>query len=154
MAEFDTIIKDGTVVDGTRVPRYKADIGIKGGKIAKIGRLNSSDAKQVLDARGLIVAPGGIDLHTHYDAQIHWDPYLSISSWHGVTSITMGNCGFGFAPLRPRDAERAMLALSRNEAIPLEPMRVSMDFNWETFPQYLDRLERLPLGINISHLFP
>jgi N-acyl-D-aspartate/D-glutamate deacylase len=154
MAEFDTIIKDGTIVDGTRVPRYKADIGIKNGKIAKIGRLNTSDAKKVLDARGLIVAPGGIDLHTHYDAQIHWDPYLSISSWHGVTTITMGNCGFGFAPLHPQDAERAMLALSRNEAIPLEPMKVSMDFNWSTFPQYLDRLERLPLGINISHLFP
>src|SRR5712691_11203643 len=154
MAEFDTIIKDGTVVDGTRVPRYKADIGIKSGKIANIGRLNSSDAKQVLDARGLVVAPGGIDLHTHYDAQIHWDPYLTISSWHGVTSITMGNCGFGFAPLHSKDAERAMLALSRNEAIPMEPMRVSMDFNWETFPQYLDRLDRLPLGINISHLFP
>lgn len=154
MAEFDIIIKEGTVVDGTRVPRYKADVGIKNGKIAKIGRLKSSDAARVLDARGLIVAPGGIDLHTHYDAQIHWDPYLTISSWHGVTSITMGNCGFGFAPLHAKDAERAMLALSRNEAIPLEPMRVSMDFNWETFPQYLDRLDRLPLGINISHLFP
>ena len=154
MAEFDTIIKDGTIVDGTRVPRYKADIGIKNGKIAKIGRLNSSDAKKVLDARGLIVAPGGIDLHTHYDAQIHWDPYLSVSSWHGVTTITMGNCGFGFAPLHPADAERAMLALSRNEAIPMEPMRASMDFKWETFPQYMDRIERLPLGINISHLFP
>jgi N-acyl-D-aspartate/D-glutamate deacylase len=154
MAEFDTIIKDGTIVDGTRVPRYKADIGIKNGKIAKIGRLKSNDAKQVLDARGLIVAPGGIDLHTHYDAQIHWDPYLSVSSWHGVTTITMGNCGFGFAPLHPADAERAMLALSRNEAIPMEPMRVSMDFKWSTFPQYMDRIERLPLGINISHLFP
>lgn len=154
MAEFDTLIKNGTVVDGTRVPRYKADIGIKNGKIAKIGRLKNSDAKQVLDAQGLIVAPGGIDLHTHYDAQIHWDPYLSISSWHGVTSITMGNCGFGFAPLHPADAERAMLALSRNEAIPMEPMKVSMAFNWETFPQYLDRLEQLPLGINVSHLFP
>jgi N-acyl-D-aspartate/D-glutamate deacylase len=78
------------------------------------------------------------------DAQIHWDPYLTISSWHGVTSITMGNCGFGFAPLHPQDAERAMLALSRNEAIPLEPMKASMDFKWSTFPQYLDRLERLP----------
>src|SRR5215475_5161716 len=154
MAEFDTIIKDGTVVDGTRVPRYKADIGIKNGKIAKIGRLKTSDAKQVLDARGLIVAPGGIDLHTHYDAQIHWDPYLTISSWHGVTSITMGNCGFGFAPLRPQDAERAMLALSRNEAIPLEPMRVSMHVDWETFPQYMDRLSRMPLGINISPMYP
>lgn len=154
MPEFDVLIKDGTIVDGTRVPRYKADLGIKNGKIAKIGRLKTSDAKQVLDARGLIVAPGGIDLHTHYDAQIHWDPYLTISSWHGVTSITMGNCGFGFAPLHPQDAERAMLALSRNEAIPLEPMKLSMDFKWATFPQYLDRIERLPLGINISHLFP
>lgn len=154
MPEFDVLIKDGTIVDGTRVPRYKADLGIKNGKIAKIGRLKTSDAKQVLDARGLIVAPGGIDLHTHYDAQIHWDPYLTISSWHGVTTITMGNCGFGFAPLHAQDAERAMLALSRNEAIPLEPMKLSMDFKWATFPQYLDRLERLPLGINISHLFP
>jgi N-acyl-D-amino-acid deacylase len=154
MAQFDTIIKGGTVVDGTRVPRYKADIGIKNGKIAKIGRLNSSDATKVVDASGLIVAPGFIDLHTHYDAQLHWDPYCTIGSWHGVTSVTIGNCGFGFAPLRPQDADRAMLALSRTEAIPLEPMRVSMKVDWETFPQYMDRLSRMPLGINISHLFP
>ena len=154
MAQFDTIIKGGTVVDGTKVPRYKADIGIKDGKIAQIGRLNTSDAKKVLDASGLIVAPGGVDLHTHYDAQIHWDPYLSISCWHGVTSVTVGNCGFGFAPLRPGDGERAMLALSRNEAIPLEPMKVSMKVDWESFPQYMDRLDHMPLGINFSHLFP
>ena len=154
MPQFDTIIKNGTVVDGTRVPRYRADIGIKNGKIAKIGRLNSSDAKKVVDANGLIVAPGFIDLHTHYDAQLHWDPYCTIGSWHGVTSVTIGNCGFGFAPLRPQDADRAMLALSRTEAIPLEPMRVSMKVDWETFPQYMDRLSRMPLGINVSHLFP
>jgi N-acyl-D-aspartate/D-glutamate deacylase len=154
MPQFDTIVKGGTIVDGTRVPRYKADIGIKNGKIAKIGRLNSSDATKVVDASGLIVAPGFIDLHTHYDAQLHWDPYCSIGSWHGVTSVTIGNCGFGFAPLHPQDADRAMLALSRTEAIPLEPMRVSMKVDWETFPQYMDRLSRMPLGINISHLFP
>jgi N-acyl-D-aspartate/D-glutamate deacylase len=154
MAQFDTIIKGGTIVDGTRVPRYRADLGIKNGKIAKIGRLNSSDATKVVDATGLIVAPGFIDLHTHYDAQLHWDPYCSIGSWHGVTSVTIGNCGFGFAPLRPQDADRAMLALSRTEAIPLAPMRVSMKVDWETFPQYMDRLSRMPLGINISHLFP
>jgi N-acyl-D-aspartate/D-glutamate deacylase len=154
MATFDTIIKGGTIVDGTRVPRYKADIGVKNGKIAKIGRLNSSDATKVVDASGLIVAPGFIDLHTHYDAQIHWDPYCTIGSWHGVTSATIGNCGFGFAPLRPQDAERSMLALSRNESIPLEPMKVSIKVDWETFPQYMDRIARLPLGINISHLYP
>jgi N-acyl-D-aspartate/D-glutamate deacylase len=154
MPQFDTIVKGGTIVDGTRVPRYKADIGIKNGKIAKIGKLNSSDATKVVDASGLIVAPGFIDLHTHYDAQLHWDPYCSIGSWHGVTSVTIGNCGFGFAPLHPQDADRAMLALSRTEAIPLEPMRVSMKVDWETFPQYMDRLSRMPLGINISHLFP
>jgi N-acyl-D-amino-acid deacylase len=154
MAQFDTIIKNGTIVDGTRVPRYKADIGIKNGKIAQIGRLNSSDATKVVDASGLVVAPGFIDLHTHYDAQLHWDPYCTIGSWHGVTSVTIGNCGFGFAPLHARDADRAMLALSRTEAIPLEPMRVSMKVDWETFPQYMDRLSHMPLGINISHLFP
>jgi N-acyl-D-amino-acid deacylase len=154
MPQFDTIIKGGTVVDGTRVPRYKADIGIKNGKIAKIGRLNSNDAAKVVDANGLIVAPGFIDLHTHYDAQLHWDPYCTIGSWHGVTSVTIGNCGFGFAPLRPQDADRAMLALSRTEAIPLEPMRVSMKVDWETFPQYMERLSHMPLGINVSHLFP
>jgi N-acyl-D-amino-acid deacylase len=154
MPQFDTIIKNGTIVDGTRVPRYKADVGIKNGKIAKIGRLNASDATKIVDATGLIVAPGFIDLHTHYDAQLHWDPYCSIGSWHGVTSVTIGNCGFGFAPLRPQDADRAMLALSRTEAIPLEPMRVSMKVDWETFPQYMDRLARMPLGINVSHLFP
>jgi N-acyl-D-amino-acid deacylase len=154
MAEFDVMIKNGTIIDGTRVPRYRADLGIKNGKIAKIGRLNTSDAARVIDATGLIVAPGAIDLHTHYDAQIHWDPYCTTGSWHGITSVTLGNCGFGFAPLHAKDAERAMLALSRNEAIPLEPMRVSIKVDWETFPQYMDRLAHMPLGVNLSQLFP
>src|SRR3989442_13823862 len=96
MPQFDTIIRGGTIVDGTRVPRYRADLGIKNGKIAQIGRLNSSDATKVVDANGLIVAPGFIDLHTHYDAQLHWDPYCSIGSWHGVPSVPIVNCGFGF----------------------------------------------------------
>ena len=154
MAQFDTIIKGGTIVDGTKVPRYLGDIGVKDGKIAEMGKLNASDAKKVIDANGLVVAPGFIDLHTHYDAQLHWDPFCTIGSWHGVTTVTIGNCGFGFAPLRPQDADRAMLALSRTEAIPLEPMRVSMKVDWETFPQYMDRLSHMPLGVNVSHLFP
>ena len=154
MATFDTIIKGGTIVDGTRVPRYKADLGIKDGKIAKIGRLSNSDGAKVIDAGGMIVAPGFIDLHTHYDAQVHWDPYCSIGGWHGVTSVTIGNCGFGFAPVHSKDFERALLSLSRNEAIPLEPMKVSMKPDWETFPQWMDHLDRLPLGINLSQLVP
>ena len=109
MPEFDVLVKGGTVVDGTRSPRYLGDVGIKDGKIAKIGQLNPSDAKKTLDANGLVVAPGFIDLHTHYDAQLNWDPYCTLSGWHGVTSIVIGNCGFGFAPVmrdRPKHLKR------------------------------------------------
>ncbi|MGH7803011.1 MAG: N-acyl-D-amino-acid deacylase family protein, partial [Candidatus Binatia bacterium] len=127
MAEFDTVIRGGTIVDGTRVPRYRGDLGLKDGKIAKIGKIAASDARKCLDADGMIVAPGAIDLHTHYDAQLHWDPYCTIGSWHGVTSVTIGNCGFGFAPVHKKDADRAMLTLSRNESIPLESMKAVMD---------------------------
>lgn len=154
MADFDTLIKGGIVVDGSRVPRYRADVGIKRGKIEKIGRLNNAGADKVLDAGGLIVAPGAIDLHTHYDAQVHWDPYCTIDGWHGVTSVTMGNCGFGFAPVRPGDADRAMRCLTRNEAIPMAPMEQTMTFDWESFPEWMDHLDTLPLGVNISQLVP
>src|ERR1700674_1842100 len=152
--EFDTVIRGGTIVDGTRLPRYRSDIGIKNGKIAKIGQLKSSHAPKVLDASGLIVAPGAIDLHTHYDAPIHWDPYCSIGSWHGVTSVTIGNCGFGFAPVHAKDAERSMLSMQRTEADPYEAMKVSMPFDWETFPQWLDHIARIPKGINFINLSP
>jgi len=154
MAEFDTLIRGGTVVDGSGVPRYRADIGIRDGRIARIGRLQGSSASAMLDADGLIVAPGAIDLHTHYDAQIHWDPWCTTDAWHGVTTVTLGNCGFGFAPVRPQDAERAMLTMTRNEAIPLEPMRRTMPFDWETFPQWMDHVERLPIGVNVAQLVP
>ncbi len=154
MAQFDTVIRGGTIVDGTRVPRYRADLGVKDGKIASIGRIGASEGKKVLDAGGMIVAPGVIDLHTHYDAQVHWDPYCSIGGWHGVTSVTIGNCGFGFAPVHRKDADRAMLTLSRNESIPLKSMQAAMSFEWETFPQWMDHLDRLPLGVNLSHLVP
>lgn len=154
MAEFDTVIRGGTIVDGTLVPPFKADIGTKDGKIAKIGYLNSGDARQTLDASGLIVAPGVIDLHCHYDAPVFWDPACSIGSWHGVTSVTNGNCGFGFAPVHPRDAERAMRSMERNEAIPFAAMKASMPFTWETFPQWMDHIERLPKAVNMMQLVP
>ncbi len=149
MPQFDTVIKQGTVIDGLRTPRFKADVGIKDGRIASIGSISASDGEKVLDASGLIVAPGFIDLHTHYDSQVFWDPYCTISGWHGVTSCVIGNCGFGFAPVKPEMQDRAMLTMARNEAIPLESMQAGMPWDWETYPEFLDSLDRTPKGINL-----
>ena len=154
MARYDVLIKGGTVVDGTMVPKFRADVGIAGGRIVEIGRIKSDDAERVLDADGLVVAPGFVDLHTHYDAQIQWDPYCSISGWHGVTSVALGNCGFGFAPVRPDERDRAMLSMSRNEAIPLESLRAGLLWDWETFPEYMDTLDRIPKGVNCLTYVP
>ncbi len=154
MADFDLHIKDGTVVDGTRVPRYRADVWIREGKVAQIGGRAPGLARRVIDAEGAIVAPGFIDLHTHYDAQIRWDPYCTISGWHGVTSVVLGNCGFGFAPVRPEFRERSMLTMTRTEAIPYDAMKNGMQWDWETVPQYLDSLDRAPKGVNCIQYMP
>src|ERR1700677_1396289 len=154
MPEFDIVIKDGMIIDGTRAPRIRGDIGIKNGRVARIGRIPASEAKEVIDARGLIVAPGFIDLHTHYDAQLFWDPWLTISGWHGVTSVVIGNCGFGFAPCKPEDRDRAMLSLARNEAVPLETMRQGMPWDWVTFEEFLGSVSRTPKGINVMSFVP
>lgn len=154
MAEFDTIIKGGMVIDGTRLPRFRGDIGIKDGRVAKVGRLQAHQGTKVIDADGLIVAPGFVDLHTHYDAQLFWDPYCSISSWHGVTSIVIGNCGFGFAPVHPDFRERAMLTMTRNEAIPYASMKAGMPWDWVTYPEFLDSVDRHPKAINILPFVP
>jgi N-acyl-D-aspartate/D-glutamate deacylase len=154
MSDYDVIIKGGTIVDGTRAPRYVSDIGIKDGKIAKIGGLGERTADKVLDARGRIVAPGFVDLHTHYDAQIQWDPYCTVSGWHGVTSVAMGNCGFGFAPSREEDRDRAMMSMTRNEAIPYAAMKEGMIWDWITFPEFLDTLKRIPKGVNCLTYVP
>jgi len=154
MAQFDLVLKNGMIIDGTGAPRFRDDIGIKSGRIAKIGRILPHEAADVIDADGLIVAPGFIDLHTHYDAQIFWDPYLTISGWHGVTSVVIGNCGFGFAPVRKRDAERAMLTMVRTEAIPLASMQAALQFDWETYPQFMDALDRQPKGVNLLPYLP
>jgi N-acyl-D-aspartate/D-glutamate deacylase len=136
------------------VPRYRADVWIKGGKIAQIGGRAPGFAKKVIEADGLIVAPGFVDLHTHYDAQIRWDPYCTISGWHGVTSVVLGNCGFGFAPVKPDFRERSMLTMTRTEAIPYSAMKVGMTWDWETIPQYLDSLDRSPKGVNCIQYMP
>ncbi|HVA69150.1 MAG TPA: amidohydrolase family protein [Candidatus Binataceae bacterium] len=154
MAEFDLLIRGGMVVDGTRLPRYRADIGIKDGRIAKIGSLKPHQAKKVVEAGGQIVAPGFVDLHTHYDAQLFWDPYCSISSWHGVTSLVIGNCGFGFAPVKPEFRDRAMLTMTRTEAIPYNSMKAGLPWDWVTYPEFLDSVERHPKGVNLLPFVP
>lgn len=157
MAEFDTIIRGGTIVDGQRTPRFKGDIGIKNGKIAAItglGGLSKKTATKNIDATGLIVAPGFVDLHTHYDAQIFWDPYCTTGGWHGVTSVVIGNCGFGLAPVTPDLRERAMLTLTRNEAISYPAMKAGLPWDWETFPEYMDSVERTAKGVNLVSYIP
>ena len=154
MPEYDLVIKDGMIIDGTRLPRYRGDIGVKDGKIAKIGRIQAHQGTKTLDAEGHMVVPGFIDLHTHYDAQLFWDPYLTISGWHGITSVVIGNCGFGFAPVAPEDQERAMLTMTRTEAIPYDSMKAGMPWDWVTFPEFLDSVERTPKGLNILPYVP
>ena len=154
MPEFDTLIKGGMVIDGSRSPRYRGDIAIKDGLIAEIGHIDRHRANQALDADGLIVAPGFVDLHTHYDAQVFWDPYCTISGWHGITTVVIGNCGFGFAPVAPAARERAMLTMTRVEAIPLASMQAGLPWDWETFPEFLDSVERTPKAMNIVPYVP
>ena len=155
MAKYDTVIKNGTIIDGMQTPRYRGDVGIIDGKIAKLGgNIPVEAAKKVIDATDRIVAPGVIDLHTHYDSQLFWDPWCTMSGWHGVTTVVIGNCGFGFAPCKPEDRERAMLALTRNEAVPLATMKEGMPFDWETYGEYLDSVERAPKGVNVMSFVP
>ena len=142
MADYDLLIKNGTIIDGLRMPAYRGDIGIRNGKIVAMGNVQGS-ATRVIDATGRIVAPGFMDIHTHYDAALSggtkWDPYATLSGWHGVTTVAIGNCGFGFAPVRPEDRERAMRRMERTESIPLSCMQAGMRWDWETFPEFLDQ---------------
>ena len=154
MAAFDLVIRGGTIVDGTRIPRYVADLGVKDGRIACIGKIAAHDGKRCLDAGGQIVAPGFIDLHTHYDAQLFWDPYCTLSGWHGVTSAVIGNCGFGFAPFAPEMRDRAMDTMTRLEAIPKVSMEQGMPWDWVTYPEFLDSVERAPKAINVLPYVP
>ena len=144
---LDLLIRNGTVVDGSGGARYRADVGIKDGRIAEIGRIRSA-AERTIDAEGLIVAPGFIDGHTHMDAQVAWDRIGSCSCWHGVTSVIMGNCGFALAPCPPEDREWYARCLTAVEDIPTEAMLAGIDWTWESFPEYLATVDRLPKAIN------
>jgi len=146
---YDLVIKNGVVIDGSGLPRYRADVGVKNGRIASIGRIREQ-AKEVLDAEGHIVAPGIVDGHTHMDAQIFWDPLGTCSSWHGVTTVVMGNCGFTLAPCAEKDKALVVRNLERAEDISAEAMNAGITWKWTTFREWLDVLDGLPKGINYS----
>jgi N-acyl-D-aspartate/D-glutamate deacylase len=150
---FDLIIRNGLVVDGTGAPARHADVAIADGRIVEIGSA-SGPAKASIDAADCVVAPGFIDPHTHYDAQICWDGALTPSSWHGVTSVVLGNCGVGIAPCRPDTREIAMRDLVNVEAIPYEVLERGITWDWETFPQYLDAAQRRKPSLNLAFLAP
>ncbi len=148
---YDLLIKNGTVVDGTGSKPKRADVAIANGKIAEIGNVTEG-AKKTIDASDLIVAPGFVDPHTHYDAQICWDPYITSSSWHGVTTVIMGNCGVGIAPCKPASREIAAWDLVNVEAIPFDVLGKGVTWDWETFPQYLDAAQKRGCGINLGFM--
>jgi N-acyl-D-aspartate/D-glutamate deacylase len=147
---YDLVIKNGMVIDGSGLPRYRADVGVKGGKIAFIGRI-AAPATETIDAEGHVVAPGFVDGHTHMDAQVFWDPLGTSSCYHGITSVVMGNCGFTLAPCREREADLVFRNLERAEDLSREAMRAGIAWRWETFPQFLDVLDSLPKGINYAN---
>ena len=147
----DLVIRGGFIVDGTGAPGRTGDLSVSGGRIAEVGTVSGRGTREV-DARGLVVAPGFIDPHTHYDAQLTWDPSASCTSWHGVTTIVTGNCGFTMAPCRPQDRLTLMKMLEYVEGMSLEAMQKGIQWEFETFREYLDALDRLPLWVNVAPL--
>ena len=144
---LDLLIRGGSIVDGSGAARYRGDVAIRDGRIVELGRIRSA-AERTIDADGLIVAPGFIDGHTHMDAQVAWDRMGSCSCWHGVTTVIMGNCGFALAPCPPAEREWFARCLTAVEDIPTEAMLAGIDWTWESFPEYLATVDRLPKAIN------
>ncbi len=149
----DLVIRGGTIVDGSGKPRFTGDIAIDGGLISKVGGDIGAGAEEI-DASGKIVAPGWVDVHTHYDGQATWDQEMAPSSWHGVTTVVMGNCGVGFAPAKPDKHDWLIGLMEGVEDIPGTALAEGMTWNWETFPEYLDELERLPRTVDIGTHVP
>lgn len=153
MPAFDLIIRGGTIVDGTGTQRFTGDVAVKDGLITQVGTV-SGDAAQEIDAAGMIVTPGFVDIHTHYDGQATWDQEMAPSSWHGVTTVVMGNCGVGFAPARPDRHEWLINLMEGVEDIPGTALAEGMTWDWETFPEYLDALEKLPRTVDVGTHVP
>jgi N-acyl-D-aspartate/D-glutamate deacylase len=149
----DLVIRGGTIVDGTGGAPFTGDIAVEGGVIVDVGRVDTA-ARRTLDADGLTVTPGFVDIHTHFDGQATWDPHLTPSCWHGVTTAILGNCGVGFAPVRPDDHERLVELMEGVEDIPGTALYEGIKWGWESFPEYLDALERAPHAIDIGAMVP
>ena len=152
---MDLLIVNGTVVDGTGSAPREADIGVKGGRIAAVGAPGTlGPAREALDAKGRLVTPGFVDVHTHYDGQVTWDTLLAPSSWHGVTSVVMGNCGVGFAPCAPERRDWLIGLMEGVEDIPGTALAEGIQWNWESFPEFMDAVEGSPLAIDVGLQIP
>ena len=149
----DIVIRGGTIIDGTGMPGFAGDVAIDGDRIAAVGG-KLRPARRVVDADGLLVTPGWVDVHTHYDGQAIWDPILAPSSWHGVTTVLFGNCGVGFAPVRPEHRDALIELMEGVEEIPGSVLAEGLQWEWESFPQYLDALDRRPRAIDIAAQIP
>src|SRR6202521_2802091 len=150
---YDLLLKNGTVVDGTGAPRFRADVAVAGDRIAEIGKISDGAAK-IIDASELIVAPGFIDPHTHYDGQICWDPLVSCSSWHGITTVVMGNCGVGIAPCRPDVHDIVTWDLVNVEGISFDVLSKGIKWDWTSFPDFMNAAEKRGSGVNLAFLAP
>ncbi len=144
---YDLVIKNGLVVDGSGLPRTRADVAVKGSRIVAVGKVTETGG-HVIDAEGLVVAPGIVDVHTHYDAQLFWDPLATCSCWHGVTTVVTGNCGYTLAPCRPEDRDYLTRTFAKVEGISLRALEQGLPWTWVGFPEFLDTLDRR-LGINV-----
>jgi N-acyl-D-aspartate/D-glutamate deacylase len=150
---YDLVIRGGTVVDGTGAPARASDVAIDGDRIAAIGN-DVGEGRREIDATGLLVAPGWVDIHTHYDGQVTWDPHLTPSGWNGVTTVVMGNCGVGFAPVKPGQQEFLIQLMEGVEDIPGTALHEGIRWQWETFPEYLDALESMPRSVDVATQVP
>ena len=149
----DLVIRGGTLVDGTGEARRTADVAVDDGVITAVGKLGAAGRRE-LNADGAIVTPGWVDMHTHYDGQVTWDPYLTPSGWHGVTTVVMGNCGVGFAPAAPDRHEWLIGLMEGVEDIPGADLTEGITWGWETFPEYLDVLDSKPTAIDFGTQVP
>ena len=150
---YDLLIKNGTIYDGSGQASYQADIGIEENKIKTIGSINKK-SKLLINAEGRIVTPGFVDIHTHYDGQVTWDPYLRPSTYHGVTTVVMGNCGVGFSPCKLKERDWLISLMEGVEDIPGTALHEGINWQWESFPEYLDILEKKPLAIDVGTQIP